>query len=385
MKSYFALTVEDAMDQARREMGPEALLVNSRKAPPEARALGEYEVVFAVLPGSADDRLQNEQEPQSRGRSEASQEDPVLRELTRLRKQVEEMGTAVSGLNAHASFGAVPALEFSEVFSSLVEHGFSAELAKKIVKQAYERLDADPASWSRRKLPFDSQSIQRAVRMELETAISVDANLSELDGKPRVLALVGPPGCGKTTTLVKLAVRCGLALSRPVRLISADTHRVGASEQLRTYASIIGAGFDPVETTHNLQQTIEAHQDAALILIDTPGYAAREMEEASELARFLTRTPDVETHLVASASMRPADLIRTIDRFEIFMPAKLIFTHLDETSSFGAMISESARGERPISFLAAGQQIPEDLEPATRARLLDLILEQPAERALSAA
>ena len=83
--------------------------------------------------------------------------------------------------------------------------------------------------------------------------------------------------------------------------------------------------------------------------------------------------------------MRPADLSRTVDRFEIFAPVKLIFTHLDETLFFGTMISESARGEKPISFLAGGQQIPEDLEPANPARLLDLIFEEPAERALSAA
>jgi flagellar biosynthesis protein FlhF len=385
MKSYFAPTVEAAMDQARREMGPEALLVNSRKAPPEARGMGEYEVVFAVLAEGADDRVQSEPEPHTRARAEASPEDPVLRELIRLRRQVEEMGTALTGLNAHASLGAVPAAEFSEAFSRLIEHGFSVELATRIVKQAHARLDADPASWTRRKLPFDSQSIQRAVRTELEAVISVDSDLSALDDKPRVLALVGPPGCGKTTTLVKLAVRYGLAFSRPVRLLSADTHRVGALEQLRTYAAILGAGFDAVETPRGVQQTIEAHQQAGLILIDTPGYAAGEMDEASELARFLTRASGVETHLVASASMRPADLSRALDRFEIFTPAKLIFTHLDETSFFGAMISESARGEKPISFLAAGQQIPEDIEPATPDRLLNFILEETAERALSAA
>ena len=385
MKSYFAPTVEAAMDQARREMGPEALLVNSRKAPPEARAMGEYEVVFAVLAEGADDRLQNEPEPHTRTRSERPQEDPLVRELIRLRRQVEEMGTTLSGLNANASFGALPAPEFGEIFSRLIEHGFSGDLAKRTVRQAHARLDADPASWSRRKTPFDSQAIERAIRKELEGVISVDSNLGPLDGKPRVLALVGPPGCGKTTTLVKLAVQYSLAFSRPVRLISADSHRVGASEQLRTYAGIVAAGFDTVETTRSLQQTIEAHPEAGLTLIDTPGYAAGEMEDASELAAFLTRSPAIETHLVASASMRPADLSRMVDRFQIFSPVKLIFTHLDETLFFGTMISESVRGEKPISFLASGQQIPEDLEPATPARLLDLIFEEPAARALSAA
>src|SRR5438477_7491949 len=178
MKSYFAPTVEAALDQARREMGPEALLVNSRKAPPEARAAGEYEVVFAVVPESADERLPSEPEVRTRARTEPPQEDPVLRELIRLRKQVEEMGTALTGLNAHASSWTVPAPEFSEVYSTLIEHGFSIDLTKRIVKKAYERLDADTASWPRRKLPFDSLSIHRAVRTELEGVISVDSDLS---------------------------------------------------------------------------------------------------------------------------------------------------------------------------------------------------------------
>jgi flagellar biosynthesis protein FlhF len=379
MKSYFAATVEAAMEQARREMGPEALLVNSRKAPPEAQGLGDYEVVFAVLqegggrPAAA--------APAATAAGTAA-EDPVIRELGRLRKQVEEMGYA---LNAHASSWAVPAPEFVPSFSRLVESDFSTEVAKTIVKRAHERLEADPASWSRRKQPFDPESIERAVRAELERLVLVDAGLGASDEKLRVVALVGPPGCGKTTTLVKLAVRYGLASRRPVQLITADTHRVAAVEQLRVYAAIIGAGFDAVETTRGLQQTLEAHREKGLILIDTQGYGAADMDEAAELARFLAGEPGVETHMVASASMRSEDLGRVIDRFDIFSPAKLIFTHLDETSSFGAMVSESVRTGKPVSFLAAGQQIPEDIEPATTSRLLERVLERVRERALSAA
>jgi flagellar biosynthesis protein FlhF len=258
-------------------------------------------------------------------------------------------------------------------------------VAKTIVKRAHERLEADPASWSRRKQPFDAESIERAVRAELERLVLVDAGLGASDEKSRVVALVGPPGCGKTTTLVKLAVRYGLASRRPVQLITADTHRVAAVEQLRVYAAIIGAGFDAVETTRGLQQTLEAHREKGLILIDTQGYAAGDMDDAAELARFLAGDPGVETHMVAAASMRSEDLSRVIDRFEIFSPAKLIFTRLDETSSFGAMVSESVRTGKPVSFLAAGQQIPEDIEPATVSRLLERVLERVRERALSAA
>ena len=382
MKSFFAPTVEEAIEQARHEMGPEALLVNSRKAPPEARGLGEYEVVFALLPEEADNK---ESQPPAPPRAESASSNPVTLELSGLRKQVEEMGRALTSLRAHASSLAVPAPEFAEIYLRLIEYDFSAELAQEIVKQAHARLDADPASWSRRKAPFEASSIERAVRTELEYLVSVDATLETPPEKARVVALVGPPGCGKTTTLVKLAVSNGLASARRVHLISADTRRVSGAEQLRTYAAIIGATFDAVDTPLGLQQSIEAHREKGLILVDTPGYGAVDMDEAAEWARFFSNQPGIEVHVVAPAWMRSADLGRVLDRFEIFSPAKLIFTRLDETSSAGAMISESVRTGKPVSFLTCGQQIPEDLEPATACRLLELVFERPAVRAVSAA
>ena len=383
MKSFFARTVEEAVEQARHEMGPEALLVNSRKAPPEARALGEYEVVFAVLPED-EARAKEAARPVAKHSAPASP-DPVTLELARLRKQVEEMGSALTGLKAHEAPAAVPAPEFAEMCSRLIANGFSIEVAEEIVKQAHARLNAEPAAFSRRKMPFDSDSIERAVRAELEQRLSVDANLDATAEEARVVVLVGPPGCGKTTTAVKLAVRYGLASLRRVHLISADTRRVGAAEQLRTFAAIIGASFDAVETPHALEQSIDAQRQKGLILVDTQGYGARDMDDAAEWGRFFSGRPGMEVHILVPASMRGADLGRVLDRFEIFSPSRLIFTRLDETLSFGAIISESVRTGKPISFLASGQEIPEDIEPATAGRLLDLVFQRPAVRAVSAA
>jgi flagellar biosynthesis protein FlhF len=385
MKSFFAPTVQDAVEQARRELGPEALLVNSRKAPPEAQGLGEYEVVFAVLPEGAEGQGTGDgtAEPGDRGKAPAA-EDQVLRELARLRKQIEEMGSSLTEINAQAYSWAVPAPEFAEALSRLVDGGFSVDVAKRVVKQAHARLDTEASSWSRRK-PFDRDLIEGAVRTELESLVSTGAGLDCSEEKSQVVALVGPPGGGKTTTLVKLAVRYGVSSSRPVYLISTDTSRVGGAEQLRTYAAIIGAGFQAVETARSLQQALEMRRGKGLILIDTPGYAAPEMEEATDLARFLAQERSAEVHLVAPATMRSADLSSAIERFEVFSPAKLIFTHLDETSALGAAVSASVRSGKAISFLGTGQQIPENLEPATAARLLESVLERRAERALSAA
>lgn len=373
MKSYFAPSVQDAMELARQEMGPEALLVNSRKAPPEAKGLGEYEVVFAVLP---------EEPAAPTAEAGPAAADPVMGELARLRNQVQDM---VNALNAHASHWAVPAPEFAPIFARLVENDFTIDMTRKILMQAHARLNPNPGSRPGRKAAFDAESVENAVRAEIESLLEVDASLAELDEKKRVVALVGLAGCGKTTTLVKLAVRYGLACSRPVQLISADTKRISAVDQLRTYAAIIGAGFEAVETTRSLQQVIEANREKGLILIDTPGYAAADMEEASELARFLASQSSIEVHLVAPASMRAADLSRMVDRFGIFSPSRLIFTQMDEASAFGGVVSESVRSGKPVSFLTTGQQIPDDIEPATTGRLLEDLFRSSAEAALSAA
>ena len=387
MKSYFAATVEAAMEQAARELGPEALLVNSRKAPPEAQGLGEYEVVFALL-AENDAAATGVPSPGTDGnprRAEPPAEDPVMRELARLRKQLDDVFGAFMRPQGHACTWAARAPEFAAAFSTLVESGFSVDVASRIIRQAHARLEDNAGPWPQLKQRFDAAEVDRAVRSELESAISTDSALPLQDAKASVVALVGPAGSGKTATLVKLAVRYGLACSRPVQLISTDTHRIAALEQLRTYAAIIGAGFDAAETPRVLQQLVETHRQKGLILIDTPGYGSVDMAEATDWARFLSRQSRIDVHLVMPACMREADLSAAIDRFEVFEPAKLIFTRLDELSSFGAIASESIRTGKPVSFLAMGQQIPEDLEPASVPRLVELVLENPRALARSAA
>jgi flagellar biosynthesis protein FlhF len=140
-----------------------------------------------------------------------------------------------------------------------------------------------------------------------------------------------------------------------------------------------------LETVASLAQAIEENRGKELILIDTPGLAYAELEDSAGLGHFLSTREDIDTHLVLSASMKPADLSRMVDAFGILQPKHLLFTKLDETRSYGPILSEAARTGKPLSYFTHGQRIPEDLEPAGKERLLDLVLAGPGGKARSAA
>jgi flagellar biosynthesis protein FlhF len=201
----------------------------------------------------------------------------------------------------------------------------------------------------------------------------------------RVTALVGPPGSGKTTTLVKLALKYGLTSRKPLQILSTDTCRVAASEQLRSYASIIGIAFQTVETMAGLAQALEEASGKDLVLIDTPGFGPADTDEAAELALFLSRHRLIEVQLVVPATLRATALARIIERFSMFQPARLLFTDLDDVGACGGVVEQAIRTRLPLSYFGCGQQIPEDLTEASKDQLIRKVFEGWQEPALTAA
>jgi len=159
-----------------------------------------------------------------------------------------------------------------------------------------------------------------------------------------------------------------------MQFLSLDTMRVGASEQLRCYAGLLGTGFQVVETIRTLGQALEEHRHKDLILIDTPGLAPGDMTQCDGMAGFLARRNDIQKHLVLPASMRSTDMARISAAYDCFRPSRLIFTRMDETETFGPVLCEAASTNRPISFFGTGQRVPEDVEPASKAMLVNRLL-----------
>jgi flagellar biosynthesis protein FlhF len=380
IKSYFAAAVEDAMAQARQELGPEAMLVNSRKAPPEARHLGEYEVVFAAenAPGQAEGAAAQVQ-------LQGGNADRLAIDVASLKNELEGMRRAlVRSAFAPARWSGVSPTA-SEAYAALAAQEVLPSLAREIVEAAEARVSAARTTVPRAAQSEEKANWRQALVEEVRSRFTVEPSLGRGESPPRVAALVGPSGSGKTTTLVKLAVQYGLASRRPVLLLSVDTFRIAAAAQLRSFAAILGVGLQVLETVGALAQAIEENRGKDLILIDTPGFGPADMEADCGLAHFLSSRSDIDTHLVLSSSMKAADVTRMVDRFEIFRPQRMLFTRLDETESLGPIFNEAARTGKPLSFFANGQRIPEDLEAVTWDRLVERLLGTPASQAASVA
>jgi flagellar biosynthesis protein FlhF len=374
LKSYFAASVEAALAEGSRELGPEALIVQSRKSPPESRRLGEYEVVLAVA--GAERRAVGPATRVAPQAADGAEPGGLAREMAALRRQMEAIRRSIGHAALAGAADRAGSSAAAEIYAALTESDLDPEIAHRVAEKAagMQGGEGDPAEFA-----------QGAAVDALEKVFSVDARLGVEGAEGRVAALIGPPGSGKTTTLAKLAVAYGLTARRPVLLVSTDTWRIGAADHLRSFAGILGVGFELAATTAALDQTLNQHRAKGLILIDTPGFAAADMDQAGDLARYIARRREIDTHLVLSASMRSADITRAVDRFEIFRPAKLLFTRLDETESLGPLVSEAARTQKPISFLCNGQDIPEHLEAASKRRLVASLLSDRFKESLAAA
>ncbi|HSW50524.1 MAG TPA: hypothetical protein VLH09_10130 [Bryobacteraceae bacterium] len=392
LKSFFAGSVEAALGLAREELGADAILVNSRKSPPEAKHLGEYEVVAAFLPSEAAATAVERRRAAGgvvtvRSSLAGASDERLRREVADLRRQMERVRKAVWLSGFHRAPVRLAGSATADLLALLLEADLDPALAQEISACVEARMSGDPllktengpAGGEPAGLGEEPGKLREYMTAELERRFSVDANLGCASEGARIAAVIGPPGAGKTTTLAKLAVACGLRRRRSVQMLSLDTYRIASSEPLRTYAGILGTGFQAFASTQALQQALGGSPRRDLVLIDTPGFGPRDMDAAAEVAALFASRPEIDVHLVLPATMKSADLTCAVDRFEMFRPSKLLFTRVDETATFGPAFSEAARNTRPISFLATGQQVPEDLREATKAGVVNLMLEHSCE------
>ncbi len=367
IKSYFADSVELAIQAARQALGADAVLITSRRAAPELSSRGAYEVVFGTSAQPAPSR------------PDAGNEE-IGRELTVLRDQLETIKRVLKQ-QKHVS-GSAPQPELELVQQELAEAGLSDPLIQTILDEISEI----PSRSSSASAADNLVSLRSAALENIRARIRFAPPFTPRTGNgSHVLVFVGPPGAGKTTSLAKIAMRECLGQRLSVRIISLETHRVAAQEKLRSLARIMGFGFTAATSMREFIEAIDEFRGKDVLLIDTPGFGRQDFEAAGDLIRFLGQMKTKEIHLVLPASMNRDDLIRCMHRYETLAPDYLLFTKLDETESRAAALATALEADRPLSYFAAGQVIPEDLEPANWPVLAGTLLRREATAAVSAA
>ncbi|BAM04442.1 flagellar biosynthesis protein FlhF [Phycisphaera mikurensis] len=189
------------------------------------------------------------------------------------------------------------------------------------------------------------------------------------DRRPLTLALVGPTGVGKTTTIAKLAAQLKLRHGQKVGVVTLDTYRIGAVEQLRTYCNIIGSDLAVASSPEELADRLAGLAGCDVVLIDTAGRSPRDTDRVNELGAFLAVARPHQTHLVLSLASSPAVLRTAGERFASARPDRIIFTKCDEVEACGGLVAVVEATGLPPSFLTTGQEVPHDIEPADAAAL----------------
>ncbi len=282
-----------------------------------------------------------------------------------LRRDLQEMREMLQVIYAESPGAGLPA-EFAPHYRALLDRGVSRKVAAGLIAAVLR--DADP------EVLHDPHVFTERLGAEIRKIVPVTGGLTLRPGSRRVAALCGATGVGKTTNLAKLAAKYNINHLANVGLLTTDTYRVAAAEQLRVYANIIGLPLHVANDGKEMRQALDAFRPCDLVLMDTAGGSQFNFEQINELKGLLQMAQPDEVLLVLSACTPLEDLRNVVANFNCLKPTALLFTKLDETRQYGAMLSILVESGLPVSYLSVGQNVPDDIRAATPAMLANLIL-----------
>jgi flagellar biosynthesis protein FlhF len=382
-KTYRAGTMKEALAQVRRDLGGDAIILATREVrrrrlfglgmrelievtvskdatgtpPGDAPA---WEPAPAPAPAPASASVLSVPMP-SRPAT------PVLHgqfgeQLSRLHTMVEDLSRQgrIDHLLPDLPGALVP------TYAQLLEAEVPEVLARRLVRHVAEALEPGEMHCA--------EAVRDALCNAVEECVPTAPPIATAAGVRRIVALVGPTGVGKTTTVAKLAANFKLAHGFRPGLVTVDTYRIAAVAQLRTYAEIINLPLAVANAPGEMRGAIDELGDVDLVLIDTAGRSPRDEVKIRELADFLAEAQPDEVHLVLSAVAGERSLRSAVERFARVRADRLILTKLDEADGLGGVLAVLGQADRPVSYLTTGQAVPDDIEPADRRRLARLIL-----------
>jgi flagellar biosynthesis protein FlhF len=365
--------MQEALRLVRADLGPGAAVLHTREAP-LSRFLGWVPGMRRIEVTASNDIVVPARFPLSghsraaRGRSLADDETATASPTVDVASQLAELQTMVEDLCRRSRGTSQPELPESlfGLYAEFIDGEMPEDLARDLVERV--RLQTPPHELD------DAAALRLRAAKIVESDITVAPPISVTNGRCRVVALIGPTGVGKTTTIAKLAANFRLRDKWNVGLITVDTYRIAAVEQLRTYADIIDLPMQVVNTPREMREAVDRFAQMDLVLVDTAGRSPRDEIKIRELRALLSEARADEVHLVLSSAASAASSTVTVERFAPAGATALILTKLDEASGLGHLLPMARNARLPLSYLTNGQNVPDDIESVDANRLAQTVL-----------
>lgn len=378
IKKYTVKNMNEALTRIRYELGKDAIIISQRKI--KAPGFKGYFApklieVTAALENNKKDKLNDKVD-------KVKKEEAVFKEsLQGLKKLMNiedvdnediafEKDEIIEKHNKKEDNLSEEVKEMKELLNKVIKNT-SKEEEKDLLVDFMKEIDINEDYFEEIKSQCseDINIFKDDFRKLLESNIEINNN--DLHGR---VVLVGPTGVGKTTTIAKLAGRLALIEKKKVGLITIDTYRIGAVDQLRTYAEIMNLPFKVVNTIKEMEQAVESLSDCDVILIDTTGRSSKNTMQISELRAYVQKSNPDHTALVLSGTTKNRDIDTILEGYKDLSYDKIIITKLDETTVYGGIFNIVNRAKKPVAFITTGQNVPDDIKVPVKENLINLIL-----------
>ena len=289
-------------------------------------------------------------------------------QYSNLQKEVDYISERLELLIGHIKYENLPHIPkpLRQLVKDLINNGVAPSLSNSMIEDLLVSMKGEDF--------LNSELLDEKLHSKIKNKLQIAGPLKFNKGCPTVMVIVGPTGVGKTTTLAKIAAMYKYTHSREVALISIDTYRIAAMDQLKAFADIARIPFHAAYDNTDLQEIVKSLQETDLILIDTAGINPRDMKKMVALKETMRLAKADEIHLALSLTTASKDLRNITKSFKALYYNALIYTKLDEAVSFGDILNMAVENEKEISFITNGQNIPDDIGYADRNELAMSIL-----------
>lgn len=362
VRTYRASSISDAVNRVKQELGPDAMILSVRNTGgAEGISSATSEGAFEITVMPAGGRQPERRRLAARGAGEEERLPGILEPLRSELMSIKEIVLLLSGSGRlEKGFRLNP--DAIIVYGRLIRSGIAECHAQAFMEKAGVFDDG-----GRMSLADLNKRVLKAIAAVVEIYDPFDGGSGQV-----IIALIGPTGVGKTTTIAKLAADLTIKEKKKVGLISIDNYRIGAIDQLGAYAGILGIPCTAAFNRSELESALQSMKVRDVILIDTAGHGHYDAGRVEALKELIDGLP-VQTHLVISAVTNGLEMERVAENFGRLDFKSYVFTKIDETRARGAIINQILRLRMPVSFITTGQRVPEDIVKATRNDLLRML------------